>query len=176
MRILVMGAGGTGGLLARLLARQGHTVWCGDRDVDRARHFLGKKSGIEIVEANARNVWSIARAARGAQLVVNTSPAVFNKIILRAALRLRAHYLDLNSHLTAHPFRPEQFAFNKRFAAKKRTALVCVGRSGRGASERFPHEREDYAAEKTGRRRRILTKPLLSNRRAAFDRMSGAPL
>jgi saccharopine dehydrogenase (NAD+, L-lysine-forming) len=127
MRIFVMGAGGTGGLLARLLARQGHTVWCGDRDVDRARRFLGKKSGIEIVEANARNVWSIARAARSAQLVVNTSPAVFNKIILRAALRLRAHYLDLNSHLTAHPFRPEQFAFNKRFAAKKRTALVCVG-------------------------------------------------
>ena len=127
MRIFVMGAGGTGGLLAKLLARQGHTVWCGDRDVDRARRFLGKKSGIEIVEANARNVWSIARAARGAQLVVNTSPAVFNKIILRAALRLRAHYLDLNSHLTANPFRPEQFAFHKRFSAKNRTALVCVG-------------------------------------------------
>ena len=127
MRIFVMGAGGTGGLLANLLARQGHTVWCGDRDVERARRFLGKKSGIKIVEANARNVWSIVRAGRGAQLVVNTSPAVFNKIILRAALRLRAHYLDLNSHLTANPFRPEQFAFDKRFAAKNRTALVCVG-------------------------------------------------
>jgi saccharopine dehydrogenase (NAD+, L-lysine-forming) len=122
-----MGAGGTGGLLAKLLARQGHTVWCGDRDVERAQRFLGKKSGIKIVEANARNVWSIARAGRGAQLVVNTSPAVFNKIILRAALRLRAHYLDLNSHLTANPFRPEQFAFHKRFSAKNRTALVCVG-------------------------------------------------
>ncbi len=127
MRIFVMGAGGTGGLLAKLLARQGHKVWCGDRDVERAARFLGKKSGVEIVEANARNVWSIARAARGAQLVVNTSPAVFNKIILRAALRLRAHYLDLNSHLTANPFRPEQFAFHKRFSAKNRTALVCVG-------------------------------------------------
>jgi len=127
MRIFVLGAGGTGSLLAQLLARQGHTVWCGDRDVERARRFLGKKSEIEIFEANARNLWSIVRAGRGANLVVNASPAVFNKIILRAALRLRAHYLDLNSHLTHHPFKPEQFRFSKRFEAKNRVALVCAG-------------------------------------------------
>jgi Trk K+ transport system NAD-binding subunit len=64
MRIFVLGAGGTGSLLAQLLARQGHTVWCGDRDPERARRFLGKKSGIEVVEANARNLWSIVRAGR----------------------------------------------------------------------------------------------------------------
>jgi hypothetical protein len=127
MRIFVLGAGGTGSLLAHLLERQGHTVWCGDRDVERARRFLGKKSTVEVVEANARNLWSIVRAARGANLVVNASPAVFNKIILRAALRLRAHYLDLNSHLTTHPFRPEQFRFDKQFIAKNRVALVCTG-------------------------------------------------
>ena len=127
MRIFVLGAGGTGSLLAGLLARQGHTVWCGDRDVDRASRFLGKKSNIKVVEANARNLWSIVRAARGANLVVNASPAVYNKIILRAALRLRAHYLDLNSHLVHHPFRPEQFRFHKRFLAKNRAALICAG-------------------------------------------------
>ncbi len=127
MRIFVLGAGGTGSLLAHLLDRQGHTVWCGDRDVDRARRFLGKKSEIPIVETNARNLWSIVRAARGANLIVNALPAVFNNIILRAALRLRAHYLDLNSHLTHHPFRPEQFRFDKRFVAKNRTALICAG-------------------------------------------------
>jgi len=127
MRIFVLGAGGTGSLLAHLLARQGHTVWCGDRDVERARRFLGKKSEIEIVETNARNLWSIVRAARGANLIFNALPAVFNNIIMRAALRLRAHYVDLNSHLTAHPFRPEQFRFNKQFVAKNRVALVCAG-------------------------------------------------
>jgi hypothetical protein len=127
MRIFVLGAGGTGSLLAQLLERQGHAVWCGDRDPGRARHFLGKKSTIRVVEANARNLWSIVRAGRGAQLVVNASPAVFNKIILRSALRLRAHYLDLNSHLVHHPFRPEQFRFNKQFAAKNRAALICAG-------------------------------------------------
>lgn len=127
MRIFVLGAGGTGSLLAQLLARQGHSVWCGDRDVDRARRFLGKKTEIEVVEANARNIWSIVRAGRGANLVINASPAVYNNIILRAALRLRAHYLDLNSHLTRHPFRPEQLRYHGRFVAKKRVALICAG-------------------------------------------------
>jgi saccharopine dehydrogenase (NAD+, L-lysine forming) len=127
MRIFVLGAGGTGSLLAQLLARQGHTVWCGDRDVERARRFLGKKSKIGIVEANARNLWSIVRAGRGCNLIVNASPAVFNQIILRAALRLRAHYLDLNAHLTRNLFRPEQFRFHKRFVAKNRAALICTG-------------------------------------------------
>lgn len=127
MRIFVLGVGGTGSLLTQLLARQGHTVWCGDRDVERARKFLGKKSAIPVAETNARNVWSIVRAARGAQLIVNASPAVYNNIILRAALRLRAHYLDLNSHLTNPPFRPEQFGFNQRFLAKNRVALIGAG-------------------------------------------------
>ena len=127
MRIFVLGAGGTGSLLAQLLERQGHTVWCGDRNPGRAQHFLGRKSTIRVVEANARNLWSIVRAGRGANLVVNASPAVFNKIILRSALRMRAHYLDLNSHLVHHPFRPEQFSFNKQFAAKNRAALICAG-------------------------------------------------
>ncbi len=127
MRIFVLGVGGAGSLLAQLLVRQGHTVWCGDRDPERARRFLGKKSEVRVVETNARNLWSIVRAARGCNLIVNASPAVFNEIILRAALRLRAHYLDLNSHLTRSLFKPEQLRFNKRFVAKNRVALICTG-------------------------------------------------
>jgi len=127
MRIFVLGAGGTGSLLAHLLARQGHTVWCGDRDVERARRFLGKKSQIPVREANARNLWSIVRAGRGANLVINASPAVFNQIVMRAALRLRAHYLDLNAHLTRSLFKPEQYRFHRRFVAKNRAALICAG-------------------------------------------------
>jgi saccharopine dehydrogenase (NAD+, L-lysine-forming) len=127
MKVFVLGVGGAGSLLAQLLERQGHTVWCGDRDPERARLFLGKKSTIEVVEANARNLWSIVRAARGCNLLVNASPAVFNEIVLRSALRLRANYLDLNSHLNRNPFKPEQFSFDKRFVAKNRVALICTG-------------------------------------------------
>lgn len=127
MRIFVLGAGATGSLLAQLLARQGHAVWCGDREPERARRFLGKKSRIKIVAVNARNLWSIVRAARGCHLLVNAAPAVFNEIILRAALRLRAHYLDTASHLTRNPFKAEQLRFHKRFEHKNRTAVIVAG-------------------------------------------------
>jgi len=127
MRIFVLGVGGTGSLLAKLLVRQGHTVWCGDRDVKRAQRFLGKKSEIEVFEVNARNIWSIIRAGRGCYLLVNASPAVFNEIILRAALRLRAHYLDLNSRLTRNHFKAEQLRYHKRFVAKNRIAVINAG-------------------------------------------------
>ena len=127
MRIFVLGAGATGSLLAQLLERQGHTVWCGDRDPQRARRFLGKKSTIAVTEVNARNLRGIVKAAKGCQLIVNASASVFNEIVLRAALRLRAHYVDLSSHLTRHPFRAEQFRYVKKFEEKNRTALINTG-------------------------------------------------
>ena len=127
MRIFVLGAGATGSLLAQLLERQGHTVWCGDRDPERARRFLGKKSTIPLAEVNARNLRGIVRAARGCQLLVNATASVFNEIVLRAALRLRAHYVDLSSHLARHPFKAEQFRYAKRFEKKHRAALINAG-------------------------------------------------
>jgi saccharopine dehydrogenase-like NADP-dependent oxidoreductase len=127
MRIFVLGAGATGSLLAQLLERQGHTVWCGDRDPERGRRFLGRKSTIPITKVNARNLRGIVRAARGCQLMVNATPSVFNLIVMRAALRLRSHYVDLSSHLTRHPFKAEQLAYAKRFEGKKRTALINAG-------------------------------------------------
>src|SRR6202158_497935 len=127
MRIFVLGAGATGSLLAQLLEKHGHPVGCGARNRARARRFLGRKSTIAVTEVNARNLPGIVRAARGAQLIVNASASVFNQIVMRAALRLRAHYLDLSSHLTRNPFKSEQFAYAKRFEAKNRIALINTG-------------------------------------------------
>jgi len=127
MRIFVLGAGATGSLLAQLLERQGHTVWCGDRDPKRARRFLGRRSTIPVTEVNARNLRGIVKAAKGCQLIVNASASVFNEIVLRAALRLRSHYMDLSSHLTRNPFKAEQFRYTKRFWEKKRVALINAG-------------------------------------------------
>jgi hypothetical protein len=127
MRIFVLGAGATGSLLAQLLERQGHTVWCGDRDPERGRRFLGKRSTIAVTKVNARNLHGIVRAARGCNLIVNASASVFNQIVMRAALRLRSHYVDLSSHLTRNPFKAEQFAFTKQFEGKNRTALINAG-------------------------------------------------
>jgi saccharopine dehydrogenase (NAD+, L-lysine-forming) len=127
MRIFVLGAGATGSLLAQLLERQGHTVWCGDRDLERARRFLGKRSTIAVTKVNARNLRGIVKTAKGCQLIINASASVFNEIVLRAALRLRAHYIDLSSHLTRHPFKAEQFRYAKKFEGKNRVALINAG-------------------------------------------------
>jgi saccharopine dehydrogenase-like protein len=127
MRIFVLGTGATGSYLAHLLTRQGHQVTCGDRDLDRARRFLGKKSTIPVVQVNARNLWGIVRAAKGSQLLVNASAAVFNEIVLRAALRIRCHYMDLSAHLTRNPFKAEQLRFDKRFQEKNRAAVIIAG-------------------------------------------------
>src|SRR5437762_6440049 len=127
MRIFVLGAGATGSLLAQLLERQGHTVWCGDRDPERARRFLGKKSTIAVTEVNARNLRRIVKTAKGCHLIINASASVFNESVLRGALRLRAHYMDLSSHLTRHPFKAEQFRYAKKFEEKKRVALINSG-------------------------------------------------
>src|SRR6266849_1242054 len=127
MRIFVLGAGATGSLLAQLLERQGHTVWCGDRDPERARRFLGKKSTIAVTKVNARNLRGIVKAAKGCQLIVNAAASVFNEIVLRAALRLLAHYADLSSHLARNPFKAEQFRYTKKFEEKNRAALIDIG-------------------------------------------------
>ncbi|MGH9787308.1 MAG: saccharopine dehydrogenase NADP-binding domain-containing protein [Candidatus Acidiferrales bacterium] len=125
MRIFMLGAGASGGLLAQLLARQGHEVRCGDRDPDRARRFLGPKLPCEAV--NARNLWAIVRAAQGSHLIVNGVAATFNEIVLRAALRLRAHYFDMAANLGRHPFKAEQLNYHKRFENKHRTAVINAG-------------------------------------------------
>lgn len=127
MRIFILGAGAAGSLLAQLLARQGHRVWCGDKDPLRAQRFLGKASRIPVVLVNARNLRSIVKAARGCHLFINCAPAVFNKTALRAALRLKAHYLDTASHLAGNPFQVEQLRFDGRFREKRRVAIINAG-------------------------------------------------
>jgi hypothetical protein len=52
---------------------------------------------------------------------------MFNENILRAALRLRVHYLDLNSRLVRNPFKAEQLRYHRRFEAKNRAAVINAG-------------------------------------------------
>jgi hypothetical protein len=72
-------------------------------------------------------MWSVVRAARGCQMLVNASPAKFNETALRSALRLRAHYLDLSAHMVRNPFKSEQLSYAERFAGKNRAAVINAG-------------------------------------------------
>ncbi len=125
MKIFIVGAGATGGLLGRLLRRRGHTVLCGDRDPERARAFIGR--AIRCVSLDARWAQSIAEAARGCQLLVNAAPAAFNETVIEAALLLGVHYLDMAAHLDRDPFKAEQLQFHQAFKRRKRLALISAG-------------------------------------------------
>jgi len=127
MKVFVLGVGATGSLVVKLLKRQGYHVSCGDRDPDRARDFLGEEPSVVIQRVNARNLPSVAKAAKGCHLLINACPAVLNKAVMRAALRLRVHYLDTASRLRPNPFRPEQFSFEREFREKRRWALIHAG-------------------------------------------------
>ncbi len=127
MRVFILGVGATGSLLAKLLIRQGHQVLCGDRDLVRARAFLGEHSTLVIQRVNARNLRGIVKAAKGFHLLVNACPAVCNKTILRAAIQLRSHYIDTASRLAQSLFLPEQYQFDDLFRKNKRLALIHAG-------------------------------------------------
>lgn len=125
MRIFIVGAGATGGLLGRVLRRRGHTVRCGDRDPERARAFVGR--AIRCVSMDARSATSVAEAASGCQLLVNAAPAAFNESVIEAALSLGVHYLDMAAHLDRDPFAAEQLQFHQMFQRRKRLALISAG-------------------------------------------------
>ena len=127
MRIFILGTGATGSLLAKLLARQGYRVSCGDRDPERASLFLGSVSTIPVRRVNARDIRQIVAAARGSHFLVNACPAVFNKIVMRAALRMRVDYLDSATHMTGSPFRAEQLRFDEQFQKRGRAAVITAG-------------------------------------------------
>lgn len=127
MKVFVLGVGATGSLVVKLLTRQGYHVFCGDRDPARAREFLGGSLDSVIQCVNARNVRSVVEAAQGCHLLINTCPPTMNTVVMRAALRLRSHYLDTASRLRPNPFRPEQFSFEREFRKKRRWALIHAG-------------------------------------------------
>lgn len=125
MRLFILGAGATGGLLAQILRRRGHQLSCGDRDPARAQAFLGQQIGCRAV--NARYHRSIAQAAEGCELLINATPAVFNEAVIRAALCLKVHYMDMAAHLNQNPFKAEQLSYHEDFARQRKVALIDAG-------------------------------------------------
>lgn len=128
MRIFVVGAGAVGSVYAAMMSRgRGrHVVTCGDRDPARAKRFLAGIKGVGLVRADASSEVSVSRAARGADLVVNAGLPDFNLTVMRAALRVGAHYQDMCSRL-ADLRHAEQLSLHAAFRRAGLTALVNTG-------------------------------------------------
>lgn len=127
MRVFIVGAGAVGSVLAELLAKRygKRNVACGDRDPVRARLFAAP-GGVRPVKVDASRPADVARAAAGADLIVNAGLPDFNERVMEAALLAGAHYQDLCSKL-ADLRHCEQLRHDARFRRAGRTALFNTG-------------------------------------------------
>src|SRR5256885_16504948 len=152
MRVAILGVGGLGRTLASELRadRRVTSLLLTDQFGERARVLTGipGRVSIEATRLNVENHAALARAIKGADIVVNATLPRYNLRIMEAALVAGAHYLDIAA---AGPLEPgaqpgifAQLARADAFKSAGRTALVSMGFDpgisnvmARDAAERF---------------------------------------
>jgi len=132
MKILLIGYGGVGSILAKLLSaeRVVKSIVCG-RSHPEADKPYGK---LKFVKLDASKSKEVAKLARKADVVINASTPDFNKQILKACVEAKTNYLDLASYWeenksknAKYPYTVEQLEFNKIFKKKKIVGLINAG-------------------------------------------------
>jgi saccharopine dehydrogenase-like NADP-dependent oxidoreductase len=98
MKVLIVGAGAQGGPCASALTRDSDTseIILGDIDFDLANKVKEKigSEKITTVKVDAGNVEDIEKAAKGADVIINLTLTAFNPNVMKAALKVGAHYVD----------------------------------------------------------------------------------
>jgi len=150
MKILIVGAGGVGNALARILARRSFIthVTISDYDLARAeaavswisaRHpeMADRFSASSIDASSSDSLAEVARAA-GAEIVVNAVEPSFVKTVFQGAFDAGANYMDMAMSLShPHPEEPYsktgeklgdwQFERHDEWLANNRLAVVGCG-------------------------------------------------
>ena len=136
MKILIIGAGATGSIMAKLLAREKEVeqIICGDINLKRARKFIvpDQKITFKILDASKKE--DVAALAKGMNLVVNASKPDFNKTITEAALEAGANYQDFESvdypgQVSRNKGIGEQLALDQNFKEKNLVGLLAASAS-----------------------------------------------
>ncbi len=120
------GAGAMGRATVYDLARSGVNVLLLDADLAAAER-VARRYGAGRTEAgtvDARDAAALAARIGGASVLVNAGPYVFNLSVMDAALRAKAHYIDLGGlfHTTR-----KQLALDAAFRRAKRLAVLGMG-------------------------------------------------
>ena len=134
-RVLVVGAGAQGNVVAGVLARAQDvaTIVLADLDPERARETAANigspKVTVDRVDASALEATTAFLRSGRFDLVVNTALPEFIPIVMLAALRAGTHYLDLSSLVfyerQGKPI--EQLEQEGEWRSSGRTALVNAG-------------------------------------------------
>jgi len=96
--VLVIGAGAQGGPCASILARDRDVsgIVLADINLELAKR-VAKKVGsdkIAVLKLDAGNVDDVVRAAKGVEVIINLTLTAYDMIIMEAALRCGANYVD----------------------------------------------------------------------------------
>ena len=135
MRIMVLGVGGVGTVIAKKMAERDvfERVILADLDTTWAKHLEAQigDTRFEVARINAADVVGMTQAFAGVDMVINAVVPRFNLHIMEAALRARVHYLDMASdglvELPGKIHLGKQFAYDMRFKEIDRMAILSMG-------------------------------------------------
>ncbi|MDO8558228.1 MAG: saccharopine dehydrogenase NADP-binding domain-containing protein [bacterium] len=135
MKIFVVGAGATGSVLINTLAGQKEVerIFCVAKNKRIAAEFVKSHPKVKIFGADVADRTKMEKFAKGSDLVINAASPWLNVPILKLALRVHAHYQDLEAYLglddgrSKMPYRIEHLSFDKEFRKQRRVALFDAG-------------------------------------------------
>ena len=98
-KVIVLGVGAQGSTIAKRLQEEPNIEELIVADYDqKAIDTLEKElSKAKAVRVNAKNIDEIVKAAEGCELIVNGLAPEFNMTVMDAALKVKAHYMDMAS-------------------------------------------------------------------------------
>ena len=124
MKIVVVGAGAQGSVIAAQLVKSpevDEVVSC-DIDMERANWVVEqiKSEKLHARRVDASKVEDLLGVAKGSDVMINASLPQFNLNVMEAALKSGAHYSDL-------AIGGRQFELSDRWEDAGLTALICMG-------------------------------------------------
>jgi len=137
MKILIVGAGAQGSVIATELAENSEVdeVRCADVNLEKAKKLANRLKKATGIRVDAGNLGDLKKAAEGTSVVVNATLPKFNLNIMDVALKSGAHYLDLASGIDPDPYEnlevevSKQLNLNDRWREAGLTALLGGGSS-----------------------------------------------
>lgn len=132
--VVVLGIGAAGEVTARLLADVPEigSLRLADVRQERLAEVAGKiDGGADCLRADLGRPDDLRRACRGADVIVNATLPRYNVPVMREAIRIGAHYVDLASEGSPDPKESskvlEQLALDEEFRRADRTAILGMG-------------------------------------------------
>ena len=134
MRILILGHGAVGCVLAKMLHKEKciQSVLCGDIHFKKEKRF-GKTQHFNINLKNNEQLLKFFKNHK-LDLVVNAASPVFNEDILDACVKAKIDYMDMAACWDPHPnkkakspYKIEQFDFDIKFKENNLLGLIEAG-------------------------------------------------